>query len=67
MSKEKRTSFDWEDPFFMDAQLSEEERMIRDTARDFCQEKLMPGIVEANRHEKFDRSLCGDPFVIRRI
>ena len=57
MASETRTSFDWQDPFFMDAQLSEEERMVRDMARDFCQDKLMPGIVEANRHETFDRTI----------
>jgi len=57
MASNSRTSFDWQDPFFLEAQLTEEERMIRDTARDFCQDKLMPNIVEANRHEKFDRNI----------
>ena len=49
--------FDWADPFRLEDQLSEEERLIRDAARDFCQNRLMPGIVEANRHERFDRAI----------
>lgn len=47
-------SFDWQDPFDLDSQLSEEERMIRDSVRQFCSEELMPGVVEANRKETFD-------------
>ncbi len=46
--------FQWQDPFDFDSQLSEEERMVRDSMREFCDGTLMPGIVEANRHEKFD-------------
>src|SRR5215213_2051133 len=49
--------FDWEDPFFLDDQLTEEEVAIRDAARDYCQDKLMPRVLEANRHEKFDREI----------
>ncbi|WP_308910567.1 acyl-CoA dehydrogenase [Pseudokordiimonas caeni] len=49
--------FNWEDPFDLDGQLTEEERMIRDTARGYAQDRLMPGILEANRHEKFDREI----------
>lgn len=49
--------FDWEDPFLLDEQLTEEERMVRDTARTFAREKLFPGIIEANRHEKFDTAI----------
>jgi glutaryl-CoA dehydrogenase len=49
--------FDWADPFLLEDQLEEEERMIRDTARSFAQDRLMPGIVEANRHETFDRGI----------
>src|SRR6476660_7490844 len=49
--------FDWEDPFFLDDQLTEEEIAIRDVARDYCQDKLMPRVLEANRHEKFDREI----------
>ncbi|MEZ5648267.1 MAG: acyl-CoA dehydrogenase [Alphaproteobacteria bacterium] len=49
--------FQWEDPFHLENQLSEDERMIRDTAANYCQERLFPRILEANRHEKFDRSI----------
>jgi glutaryl-CoA dehydrogenase len=49
--------FDWADPFLLDDQLTEEERMVRDTARDFAQERLQPGILQAYRDEAFDRSL----------
>ncbi len=53
----KKATFRWEDPFLLEDQLTEEERMVRDSARDFCQGRLMPGILEANRHEKFDRNI----------
>jgi glutaryl-CoA dehydrogenase len=52
--------FDWQDPLLLDAELSEEERMLRDTARDFCQEKLMPRVLEANRHEHFHREIMNE-------
>ncbi len=51
------TPFRWDDPFHLDDQLSEDERLIRDTARDYAQEKLMPRVLEANRHERFDREI----------
>jgi len=51
--KNLRPVFDWQDPLLLEDMLTEEERMIRDTARDYCQSKLMPRILEANRHEKF--------------
>ncbi len=46
--------FQWDDPLLIDSLLSDEERMIRDTARAYAQERLAPRIVEANRHEHFD-------------
>ena len=49
--------FVWDDPLLLEDQLSEEERMVRDTARDYAQDKLMPRILEANRHETFDRDV----------
>ena len=49
--------FDWEDPLRLEEELSEEERMLRDAARAYCQERLMPRILEANRHERFDRTI----------
>ena len=54
---DKLTPFNWQDPMFLDNQLTEEECMIRDTAHGYCQEKLMPRILEANRHERFDREI----------
>ncbi len=54
---QKHIPFNWQDPMFLDNQLTEEERMIRDTAFDYCQEKLMPRVLEANRHEHFDREI----------
>jgi len=50
-------AFDWADPFLLDDQLTEEERMVRDTARDFAQARLQPGIMEAYRTETFERGL----------
>ena len=40
-------SFRWDDPFLLDDQLSDDERMLRDTARDYAQERLLPRIVDA--------------------
>ncbi|MBI1274557.1 acyl-CoA dehydrogenase [bacterium] len=50
-------TFDWQDPFKLDAQLSDEERMIRDAAESFAQHELMPGVIEANRHDHFDPAI----------
>lgn len=49
-----RAPFDWQDPLLLDDLLTDDERMIRDTARGFATDILLPGIVLANRHEKFD-------------
>jgi len=49
-----RPSFKWQDPLLLESLLSEEERMIRDSAHQYCQEKLMPRILMANRNEVFD-------------
>jgi glutaryl-CoA dehydrogenase len=49
--------FQWDDPFFFDDQLNEEERLVRNTARDYAQAKLMPRILKANRDETFDREI----------
>jgi glutaryl-CoA dehydrogenase len=48
------SSYQWDDPFQIENQFSEEERLVRDTARDYAQDKLMPRILEANRNENFD-------------
>ena len=46
--------FDWTDPFFLDQQLSDEERMVRDTARQFSRDVLLPRVIEDFREERFD-------------
>ncbi|MEH6471335.1 MAG: acyl-CoA dehydrogenase [Halopseudomonas sp.] len=53
----KKVAFSWQDPFLLDAQLTEEERMIRDASHEYCQSRLMPRVLEANRHERFDREI----------
>jgi glutaryl-CoA dehydrogenase len=57
LTTEKTAAFRWEDPLEFDAQLSDAERLIRDTANAYCQEKLMPRILEANRREVFHREI----------
>lgn len=62
MAGEKKTAsakpvFQWDDPLLLEAQLSEEERMVRDTARAYAQEKLLPRVQEAFRHEKTDPAI----------
>ena len=52
--------FHWDDPFLFDSQLTDEERMVRDTARDYAQDKLMPRILEAYRNETFDREILNE-------
>ena len=52
-----KAKFQWEDPFLVSAQLTDDERMIRDAARSFCQDKLKPRILEAFRHEKVDTAI----------
>ncbi|MCP3865377.1 MAG: acyl-CoA dehydrogenase, partial [Aestuariibacter sp.] len=47
----------WQDLLMLDKQLSDEERMLRDTANQFCQETLQPGILQANREGKFDPAI----------
>ncbi|MGQ0742318.1 MAG: acyl-CoA dehydrogenase [Alphaproteobacteria bacterium] len=49
--------FDWADPLLLDGELSEDERIVRDNARRFCQEKLMPRVREGFRNETFDRAV----------
>jgi glutaryl-CoA dehydrogenase len=52
-----KPTFKWDDPLLLEDQLTEEERMVRDSARSYAQASLMPRIVQANRHEKFDRAV----------
>ena len=53
-------SFQWDDPFLLDDQLSDDERMVRDTARAYCQEKLMPRVRDSHRYERFDREVMNE-------
>jgi len=52
-----KPAFQWDDPLLLEEQLTDDERMVRDAARDYCQEKLQPRILEANRKERFDREI----------
>ena len=54
------TKFDWTDPFRLTDQLDDDERMIRDSAREFCSERLFPRVLEAHRNETFDRSIFSE-------
>ncbi|MFC1665940.1 acyl-CoA dehydrogenase [Pseudomonadota bacterium] len=57
MPNNKSSSFQWDDALLLEDQLSEEERMVRDSVRKYCQEQLMPEIVLANRNEIFDPNM----------
>lgn len=52
-----RPAFDWADPFYLEDQLTEDERLVRDSARQYCQEQLMTRVTRANRKETHDREL----------
>lgn len=55
-----KPSFNWEDPLLLNSFLEEDERLIRDSAHQYCQERLMPRVLEANRHEHFDREIMNE-------
>jgi glutaryl-CoA dehydrogenase len=57
MTAPKSSRFQWSDPLLLDQQLSSEERMVRDTARAFCQEQLAPRVLDAFRHERTDPAI----------
>ncbi|MDB2437509.1 acyl-CoA dehydrogenase [Hellea sp.] len=57
MASEPTQTHQWDDPLFLESALSEDERMIRDTARNYCNDKLMPRVISANREERFDREI----------
>ena len=50
----RKNKYKWDDAFRFEEQLSEDERLVRDSVRDYAQDKLMPRILEANRNEYFD-------------
>ncbi len=56
-ANDPQIAFDWEDPLHLNRQLSEEERMIAETARGYARDKLLPRVVEAWREERFDRAI----------
>ena len=55
-----KATFDWQDPLLLEEELSEDERMVRDAARAYCQGKLMPRIKSAFREERFDREIMNE-------
>ena len=57
MATKTDVRFNWSDPMLLDQQLSHEERMVRDTARSYCQDKLAPRVLEMFRGEKADPSI----------
>ena len=59
MSNDK-VPFSWEDPFLLAEQLTEEERLVESSARDFAQDKLMSRVLMANRDETFDREIMNE-------
>ena len=56
----KWARFDWRDPLLLESQLDEDERLVRDTARHYAREKLLPRIVEAYNEESFDREIINE-------
>ena len=60
MTQSKRVAFDWQDPMFLEQQLADDERLIRDAAREYCQENLMPRVKLANREETFHREIMNE-------
>ena len=55
-----KPAFIWDDPLLIEDQLTDDERMVRDSARAYCQERLMPRVIEANRLEKFHREIFNE-------
>src|ERR1700694_4921594 len=59
-SQLKDAAFNWEDPLDLESELTEEERMVRDTARGYAQDKLFPRVLMDNREERFDREIMSE-------
>jgi glutaryl-CoA dehydrogenase len=57
VKRDLKPAFKWDDPLLFDDQLTEDERMVRDSAHAYCQEKLLPRVTEAHRHERYDRDV----------
>ncbi|MDZ5453990.1 acyl-CoA dehydrogenase [Labrys sp. ZIDIC5] len=58
--KKASDAFDWSDPLDLESLLTEEERLVRDTARDYAQDRLMPRVLKAYRDEDFDRAIMSE-------
>ncbi|XP_072763108.1 glutaryl-CoA dehydrogenase, mitochondrial [Anoplolepis gracilipes] len=56
-SLQAKPSFNWEDPFNLESQLTQDEVLMRDQFRSYCEERLLPRVIEANRKEHFDREI----------
>ncbi len=59
-ARKKPATFNWADPFYLDSQLSDEERLVRDHARAYCQDRLLSRVTEGFRHERFDREIMNE-------
>jgi glutaryl-CoA dehydrogenase len=59
-SSAEKPAFAWDDPFLLEEQLTDDERLVRSTAREYAQNRLMPRILEANRHELVERSIFNE-------
>ena len=57
MGESTAASFNWQDPLLLDEALAEDERIVRDSVRRYCQEQLQPRILKAHREERFDREI----------
>lgn len=60
MNTSSKPIFDWSDPFFFESQLTEDERLVLDTAYAYSQEKLLPRVTSAYREERFDREIMSE-------
>ena len=56
----RRVDFNWSDPFLLTEQLTEDERLVSEAAKAYCQEKLMPRVQSAFREERFDREIMNE-------
>jgi len=52
--------FEWNDPLLLEDQLTQDERMVRDATREYCRDKLLPRVIQANRDERFDRDIMNE-------
>ncbi|RAS15526.1 MULTISPECIES: acyl-CoA dehydrogenase [Microvirgula] len=57
---QNRAPFQWDDALLLEAELTEEERMVRDSAHDYCQERLLPRVRQGFRDERFDREIMSE-------